>query len=142
MPGAARLRCKHSDALSVLDNYGLPPERISIRFGNNGEGWQNMRKRLPELSLLARRFLSKLALSTRQCGKHLWLLSYDIAVFPNVNRCSVHARHFSGTTGGTPHPTTDTGSKALRLLWRFTSSGHGPRSNNLGLDSEFSYIAQ
>jgi hypothetical protein len=54
----------------------------------------------------------------------------------------VHARHFSGSTGGTPHSTTDTGSKALRLLWRLTSSCHGPRSINLGLDSEFSYIAQ
>jgi hypothetical protein len=74
--------------------------------------------------------------------KHLRLLGHDLAVFPNVNRCSVHTSHFSRSTGGTPHPTTDTGSKALRLLWRFTSSGHGPRSNNLGLDSEFSYIAQ
>ena len=27
MPGAARLRGKRSDTLSVLDNYGLPPER-------------------------------------------------------------------------------------------------------------------
>jgi hypothetical protein len=52
----------------------------------------------------------------------------------------VHARHFSGSTGGTPHSTTDTGSKALRLLWRLTSSCRDPRSINLGLDSEFSYI--
>jgi hypothetical protein len=35
MPGAARLRSKHSDALSALDNYGLPPERISVRFGDD-----------------------------------------------------------------------------------------------------------
>jgi len=69
MPGAARLRCKHSDTLSVLDNYGLPPERISVLFSDDGEGWPNMRKRLSGLSLLARRFLSKTALSTRQCGK-------------------------------------------------------------------------
>jgi len=73
---------------------------------------------------------------------HLWLLGHDLAVFPNVNRCSVHTRHFSGSTCGTPHPAADTGGKALRLLWRFSSSGHGPRSSNLGLDSEFSYIAQ
>ncbi len=74
--------------------------------------------------------------------KHLWLLGHDLAVLPDVNRCSVHTRHFSGSTCGTPHPTTDTGSKALRLLGQFSSSGHGPRSSNLGLDSEFSYIAQ
>jgi hypothetical protein len=74
--------------------------------------------------------------------KHLWLLGHNLSVFPNVDRRSVHARHFSGSTGGTPHSTTDTGSKALRLLWRLTSSCHGPRSINLGLDSEFSYIAQ
>jgi hypothetical protein len=72
MPGAARLRSKRSDTLWVLDNYGLPPERMIVRFGDDGEGWRNMGKRLVELSVLARRvlFLSKLALSTRQCGKH------------------------------------------------------------------------
>jgi hypothetical protein len=53
----------------------------------------------------------------------------------------MHTRHFSGSSGGTRHSTTDTGGKALRLLWRLTSSGHDPRSSNLGLDSEFSYIA-
>ena len=78
----------------------------------------------------------------RMRRKHLRLLGHNLAVFPNVNRRSVHARHFSGSTGGTPHSTTDTGSKALRLLRRLTSSCHGPRSSNLGLDSEFSYIAQ
>ena len=64
MPGAARLRSKRSDTLSVLDNYGLPPARIIVRFGDEGEGWRNMRKRLSELSLRGRRvlFLSKLAL--------------------------------------------------------------------------------
>jgi hypothetical protein len=46
MPGAARLRCKHSDTLSVLDSYGLSPERIRVRFGDDGEGWRTMRKRL------------------------------------------------------------------------------------------------
>jgi hypothetical protein len=51
MPGAARLRSKHSDTFSVLYNYGLPPERIIVRFGDDGEGWRNMRKRLSELSL-------------------------------------------------------------------------------------------
>jgi hypothetical protein len=74
--------------------------------------------------------------------KHLWLLGHDLAVFPNVNRCSVHTCHFPGSSSGTPHSTTDTGSKALRLPWWLSSSGHGPRSSNLGLDSEFSYIAQ
>jgi hypothetical protein len=54
----------------------------------------------------------------------------------------MHTRHFSGSTGGAPHTSTDTGSKALRLLSRLTSNGHGPRSSNLGLDSEFSNIAQ
>ena len=73
--------------------------------------------------------------------KHLWFLGHNLAVFPNANRCSVHTSHFSRSTCGTLHPTTDTGCKALRLLWRFSSSGHGPRSSNLGLDSEFSYIA-
>jgi hypothetical protein len=70
MPGAARLRCKHSDTLSVLDNYGLPPERISVRFGDDGEGWRNMRKFLSELSLRARRvlFLSNLALLRRNAA--------------------------------------------------------------------------
>jgi hypothetical protein len=28
LPGAARLRSKHSDALSVLDHFGLSPERM------------------------------------------------------------------------------------------------------------------
>jgi hypothetical protein len=32
MPGAARLRSERSDTLSVLDNYGLSPERIIARF--------------------------------------------------------------------------------------------------------------
>jgi hypothetical protein len=36
MLGAARLRSKHSDTLSVLDNYGLPPERMIVRFGDDG----------------------------------------------------------------------------------------------------------
>ena len=48
----------HSDEvlndLSVLDNYGLPPKRIIARYGNVGEGWRNMRKRLSELSLRGR----------------------------------------------------------------------------------------
>jgi hypothetical protein len=72
MPRVARLRSKHSDNFSVLDNYGLPPERIIARFGDDGEGWRNMQKCLSELSLRGRRvlFLSKLALSPRQCGKH------------------------------------------------------------------------
>jgi hypothetical protein len=72
MRGAARLRSKRCDTFSVLDNYGLPPERVIVRFGDDGEGWRNMRKRLSEFSLRGRRvlFLSKLALSTRQCGKH------------------------------------------------------------------------
>ena len=74
--------------------------------------------------------------------KRLWLFGYNFAVFPNVNRRSVHSRHLPGSTCGTPHPATDTGGKALRLLRRFSSSGHGPRSSNLGLDSEFSCIAQ
>src|ERR1700686_5875752 len=67
MPGVARLRSKPSDNFSVLDNYGLPPERIIARFGDDGEGWRNMRKCLSELSLRGRRvlFLSKLALSPR-----------------------------------------------------------------------------
>jgi hypothetical protein len=61
-----------SDNFSVLDNYELPPERIIARFGNDGERWRNMRKCLSELSLRGRRvlFLSKPALSPRQCGKH------------------------------------------------------------------------
>jgi hypothetical protein len=84
MPGAARLRCKHSDTLSVLDNYGLPPERISVRFGDDGERWRNMRKRLFYLSLLARRFLSKLALSTRQCGKQRQSLTLHSAAKANI----------------------------------------------------------
>jgi len=42
MLGAARLRSKHSDTFSVLDNYGLPPRRIIVRFGDDGEGWRNM----------------------------------------------------------------------------------------------------
>jgi hypothetical protein len=79
---------------------------------------------------------------TTALARHLGLLGHNFAVFPNVNRRSVHTRHFSGSTGSTPHSTTDAGSKALRLLWRLTSSCHGPRSSNLGLDSEFSYIAQ
>jgi hypothetical protein len=72
MPGVARLRSKQSDNFSVLDNYGLPHERTIARFGNDGKGWRNMRKCLSELSLRGRRalFLSKLALSPRQCGKH------------------------------------------------------------------------
>ena len=74
--------------------------------------------------------------------KHLRLLGHNLAAFPNVNRCSVHARHLPGSTRGSPHPTTDTGGKALRLLWRFSCRGHGPRPSNLGLDWEFSYIAQ
>jgi hypothetical protein len=71
MPGAARLRSKHSDDFSALDNYGLPPEGMIVRFGDDGEGLRNMRKRLSELSLRGRRvlFLSKLALSPRQCGR-------------------------------------------------------------------------
>ncbi len=91
---------------------------------------------------------SQLALVTRDAPrsltlvKHLWFLGHNLAVLPNVNRCSVHTSHFSRSTCGTPHPTTDTGCKALRLLWRFSSSGHGPRSSRFGLDSEFSYIAQ
>jgi hypothetical protein len=32
----------------------------------------------------------------------LWLLGHNLAVFPNVNRCSVHARHFSGGYGRRP----------------------------------------
>jgi hypothetical protein len=88
------------------------------------------------------RLLNRDTLRSPSVIKSLWLLGHDLTVFPNVNRCSVHARHFSGSTCGTPHPTTNTGSKAPRLLWRFSSSAHGPRSNNLGLDSEFSYIAQ
>jgi hypothetical protein len=62
MPGVADSAA--SDNFSVLDNYGLPPERIIARFGNDGEGWRNMRKCLSELSLRGRRvlFLSKLAL--------------------------------------------------------------------------------
>jgi hypothetical protein len=55
MPGVARLRSKHSDNVSVLENDGLPPERIIARFGNDGEGWRNMRKRLSEWSLRGRR---------------------------------------------------------------------------------------
>ncbi len=74
--------------------------------------------------------------------KHLRLLGHDLSVLPDVNRRSVHTSHFSGSTSGTPHSATDTGSKALRLLGWLTSSGHGPLSSNLGLDSEFSYIAQ
>jgi hypothetical protein len=74
--------------------------------------------------------------------KRLWLLGHNFAVFPNINRRSVHPGDFSGSTCGTAHSTTNPGSKALRFLWRLTSSGHGPRSCNLGLDSEFSYIAQ
>jgi hypothetical protein len=53
--------------------------------------------------------------------KHLWFLGHNLAFFPNVNRCSVHTSHFSRSTCGTLHPTTDTGCKALRLLWRFSS---------------------
>ena len=75
-------------------------------------------------------------------AKGLRLLGHNLTVFPNVNRCSVHTRHFSGSARSTSHPTADAGSKALWLLWRLTSSGQGPRSSNLGLDSEFSYIAQ
>ena len=72
MLGGARLRSKHGGTFSVLDNYGLPPERIIVRFEDDGEGWRNMRKRPSEFSLRGRRvlFLSKLALSPRQCGKH------------------------------------------------------------------------
>jgi hypothetical protein len=88
------------------------------------------------------RLLKRDTLRSPSVVKRLWLLGHDLTVLPNVDRCSVHTRHFSGSTGGTPHPTTNTGSKALRLFWRFSSSGHGPRSSNLGLDSEFSYIAQ
>jgi hypothetical protein len=86
--------------------------------------------------------LDRDASRTTRLVKHLRLLGYNLAVFPNVYRRSVHTRHFSGSTCGSPHSTTDTGSKALRLLWRLTSSCHRPRSSNLGLDSEFSYIAQ
>src|ERR1700688_1035214 len=54
-----------SDNFSVLDNYGLPPERITARFGDDGDGSRNMRKRLSKLSLRGCRvlFLSRLALS-------------------------------------------------------------------------------
>jgi len=50
---------------------------------------------------------------TARIVKHLWLLGNDLAIFPNVNRCSVHARHFPGTTCGAPHPATDAGSKTF-----------------------------
>ncbi len=69
---------------------------------------------------------------TTTLARHLWLLGHNLAVFPDVNRRTVHARHFPGSAGSTPHSTTDTGSKALRFLRRLTSSCHGPRSTNLG----------
>ncbi len=92
MPGAARPCSEHSDTLSVLDNYGLPPERIIVRFADDGEGWRNMQKRLSDLSLRGRRvlFSSKLALSPRQCRKHRQLIDCAVHAAGNCQRQSLN----------------------------------------------------
>jgi hypothetical protein len=109
MPGVARLRSKHSDNFSVLDNYGLPPERTIARFGNDGEGRRNMRKCLSELSLRGRRvlFLPKLALSPRRCGNH----RHNSLIVRECHCCSCFARAIGG-------PAAFTSKSICQTPWR------------------------
>src|ERR1700733_5176340 len=117
-------------SINHLQRFADPFPGIPRRnYGTLNPSWSHLRHR-PLWLIAMRRYPRSIA-----HDNHLWLLGHDLAVFPNVNRRSVHTRHFSGSTGRAPHSTADTGGKALPLLWGFSSSGHGPRSSNLGLDS-------
>lgn len=71
MLGAAGLRSKHSDTFSVLHNYGLPPERVIVRFGDDGQMAKHAKAPLSvESTRASRTFLLETNAVPRQCGTH------------------------------------------------------------------------